>query len=150
MFHRSDVCRAFIIIRTPTRRHPPRCRFRFQFVPFCLRGGLKKNLFSRLRVAFPGDILFCRSKVVINFAFLPKNISSFPIKSRTITPAVDIHSRTKSFAPWDYSLFRKGLRGWRISNSITVRRRELYRVCNSIPLRPSNVFDNLYVHLHAF
>lgn len=80
-----------------TLRALARCRFRFQFVPFCLREGLltgggtekkkeRKSLFFRFRVAFPADIFFCRSKVIINFlAFLaPDNISSFPIKSRTI------------------------------------------------------------------
>jgi len=64
--------------------------FVFNLYPFVYAKGWK-NLFSRLRVAFPEDILFVdqKSLLILRLRQLPKNISSFPIKLRTITSAAN-------------------------------------------------------------
>lgn len=73
-FHVSLICQSGVYyyppFQYPVVQGPgPRCHFRFQFVSFCLRGGMrKKSLFQtscRISKRYP---LLQIAKVVINFA----------------------------------------------------------------------------------
>lgn len=89
-----DLSAGCLLLYTLIHR-PMWCRFRFQFEPFCLREGLKKISFSDSVSHFQEISSFVDQKSLLILCFwvkLPKNISSFPIKFGTITPAINMKS----------------------------------------------------------
>lgn len=116
VFPRS-VSWVFIIIHPYTRADAVSFSFSICTLLFTWRDE-EKNLFFRLRVAFPKDILFVDQKSLLILRLyrqLPKNISSFPIKLRTITYTVNRHIKVLQHnITWN--IFWKGVQ---ILNSIS-------------------------------